>query len=461
MISVPTLLFCLWIALMLALFRWQGSRSAALIGLIGGWAVLPTCEYPDWVIREFRELGGPTHALAIPGPPRLNKATALGLGCLLGLVLFDWPGVRRLRLRWFDAPMLGWIASPIASALANGHPLAEGLTLSRHLLLAWGAPYAAGRVAFGEPTALRDLARAWTLAGLAYLPIGLVEFAAGPFWYRWLYGGHPYRFVGADRWLGHRPLGLLEDGNQLGMWAATAAVAAAWLWALRDDCSVGRRRTRVPLGPIAAALVAACLLWQSHGSIALMLVALVPVIPIRLGAGRRLPLRGLAIALTVVAVGVASVGVLAVSRPGGREQVRSMFRGLGKSSFTWRLARLEEHWPQLAERPLIGWGRADWSRLTTDGTFADPVALSLGFLAAGQLGLVGALALAGVLFLPILGALRRLGRLDWWSPPWGHVALATALLALNVADLAMNSSVLLPMLLASGGLTTWVVERRV
>ena len=244
-------------------------------------------------------------------------------------------------------------------------------------------------------------ARAWLAAGLAYLPLGLAEFAAGPFWYHALYGGHAYRLVGSERWVGNRPLVFLEHGNELGTWAATAAVAAAWLWALGDLPSWGGRRLRIPGVVVVASLIAASLLWQSHGSIILMLIALTPLIAVRRpgGYGRWLIVAG--VVLAIAAVAVVGAWAIMVGAGGVRDQFRAIFHGIGKSSFTWRLARIVENLPRLAERPILGWGRADWSRLTPDGTFPDPITLSFWFLVSGMYGAFGLLASAALLLLPI------------------------------------------------------------
>jgi hypothetical protein len=450
--AIPTLLLGSWVVVTILLYWQLGGRRAALIAIIGGWAFLPTGDYSAEVLRVGSEIGGPTHAVAIPGLPWFNKATAIGLGCLCGAVLFDWLTLRRARPRWFDLPAALWILVPIASTAANGNPIAGGLAQSRHLALAWGVPYAIGRVWFADGPALRSFARAWLAAGVAYLPLGLAEFAAGPFWYHAFYGGHVYRFSGSERWVGHRPLVFLEDGNQLGMWAATAAVAAAWLWALGDLPSWGGRRLRVPGVAVVASLIAASLLWQSHGSIILMLLALLPLIAIgQSGEYRRwLIVAGVFLVIAVVA---ALTSMVIVGGPGGIQgQLRSLFHGIGKQSFTWRLARIVEDFPQLAQRPILGWGRADWSGLSPDGSFQDPIALSFWFLVTGMYGALGLLASASLLLLPIAASASRVRSLGWNSSPWSFVALTAVILSLNVADLAMNSGFLLPMLVAAGGL---------
>src|SRR4051794_40813168 len=117
-----------WVVLTIALFWRLPGRDAALIAMIAGWAVLPTAAYPESVFREPFGAVGTMHALAVPTPILANKATAIGLGCLIGVVLFDWPAARRVRPLWLDLPIVGWCLVPIASAAANGLPVAAGLS---------------------------------------------------------------------------------------------------------------------------------------------------------------------------------------------------------------------------------------------------------------------------------------------------------------------------------------------
>src|SRR5207249_3986432 len=151
---------------------------------------------------------------------------------------------------WLDAPMIGWCLVPIASTLANGQPLAEGLAQTRYLALAWGVPYLMGRIYLGSDESLLRLGLALVLGGLLYVPLGLLEFVDGPFFYALAYGSHPYQTEGAARFVGQRPIVFLEHGNQLGIWIASAAVAAVWLWWSGRMRSVGR----VP-GKVAAAIL--------------------------------------------------------------------------------------------------------------------------------------------------------------------------------------------------------------
>src|SRR5258708_3053707 len=121
-VLIPYLLVA-WVVETVVLFSTIRPRDAALISMLVGWAFLPVARYPDKVFGTAIGIISSMHALAIPTNLLINKATAIGLGCLLGVVLFDWATLRRFRPAPFDAPMAIWCVLPIISALVNLEPL--------------------------------------------------------------------------------------------------------------------------------------------------------------------------------------------------------------------------------------------------------------------------------------------------------------------------------------------------
>ncbi|MFO0891983.1 MAG: hypothetical protein U0790_22965 [Isosphaeraceae bacterium] len=454
-INSANLVLAAWVPLTLLLYGRLGPVRGALAALLGGWALLPNAEYPAAMIEWGDETFGWAHACCLAASPLWNKASAIGLGCLLGVAFFDGPALRRLRPRAIDGLLLLFALTPVAAAWSNGLPISMGLAQARHLALAWGAPYLVGRTRFSDSEALRDLGRAWAIAGLVTCPLAFVEFLTGPIGYHWLYGPHPYRFSGAERWLGNRPMTLLEDGNQWGMWSATAALAGVWLWASGERRLLTLGRVSIPMGPVAGLLVGVSLVGQSHGSIVLLAAGLAA-----LAVSRHRP-PGWAVWGGLAAVPATAAAALAylVSRSGGlgglRGTLRSYFHGIGKGSFTWRLARVLDNLDGLMARPVLGHGRADWSLRTSDGRFPDPVGIPYLLLETGFHGPVGGLASMAVLAAPIVRGLIRFRRLDLREPSNAAAAMAAAMLAINLADLFFNSVLILPVLAAAGGLVAW------
>ncbi|WP_165226873.1 O-antigen ligase family protein [Aquisphaera insulae] len=451
--SLAALVLAAWIPISLCLYGKLGPTRGALISLLAGWILLPNEAYPvealELATSQNRFV---VHSLALAADPLWNKASAIGLGCLLGIVLFDAESLRRLRFLALDGAFLLFAAIPILSAWSNGLPIAGGLAQARHLILAWGVPYLVGRTRFASPEALLEMEKAWAIAGLVTAPAALLEFATGPVFYDWVYGQNPYRADGISRTLGHRPLLFMEQGNQWGMWAASTALAAAWLWAggERDLARVGQ--LRIPTRRAAIILVVVAILGQSHSSLGWLACGLAWIAAIRL----RIPKRAIRAAIAAGAVLVVLAAAILVVRSGGpgalRNNVRGFFVGLGKTSFTWRLARVAEHLEAIRERPILGHGLADWSPMTPDGRFIAPVSIAYPLMEAGFHGVIAALASMAVLAAPIVLAARRLARSGRAN---AAVAAAVAILAINLADLFLNSCLLPPILVAAGGLTAW------
>ena len=446
----------LFVAISVFVFSAMEPWIAVLFVILGGWAFLPNVNYPQEEILLGRETLSGVHSLAVTSPSFFNKASLISLSCLIGVILFDWPRLRQSHLpRPCDWPILIWCATPICSVLNNGGTWGEGLFQTRHLILAWGVPYLMGRLYFGESLALRDLDRAWVVAGLLYFPLCFFEFFTGSLWYPLVYGSHPYRFSGDVRFIGHRPLVFLEHGNQLGMWTGTAAAAAIWLWVIGDRQAslISAMRNKSHLVPIF--LLVSFLAYQSHGAIVLLLLCLAPLVL----RGR---IRGISRSILIAVFASLGIAILLVFtwvlfRSGGdpRTAFRNVFVFLGKKSFTWRLARLEENIMQATLHPILGWGQANWSSVGQQGHFTDPVAISLWILGLGMYGLVGFLALTATLFTPVVATILKLWMRVWDRPTLGYVTTALVLFTMNILDLAMNSCFLLPMMLIAGGLNSW------
>ena len=452
---VPTVLAA-WVVLSVVLFWRLPGRDAALIAMIGGWVFLPIAPFPASVFAQPVGSGGSMHALAVPTALLVNRAAAIGLGCLAGAMICDWNSLRRIRPSPLDLPIVAWCLIPLASALANPGapgPVSEGLAQSRYLALTWGVPYLMGRAYLVDNESLAKFAHGLVLAGLLTAPLCLAEFVSRPFLYTRVYGSQPYQLEGAARYVLYRPLLFCEHGNQLGMWVATVAVSSVWLW------RSGRLRTvlGIPGGMVAAGLVGLCVVCQSMGSVILMGGVLALVFVLRRPTSRPNPVYVGAAAAVVVLI-IATAVAEAAGGGGVREQVRDVFAGAGKQSFNWRLARYKEFFPQVMKAPILGWGRANWSA-TADHTFVNPVNLGLWLLALGMYGAFGLVASTLVLTLPVVEVLKWLPPRSWLNPGCSAVTLAAVLLFINAIDTLVNSEYILPLLAAAGGINSWSSRR--
>ena len=233
----PLFALLAWVPIGLYFFYRYPIRVAVLLTFVAGWALLPTgnfvpteAPFPYWILGA-----------ALPAGYFVTKATITGLTALSGVLLFDPRAMRRFRLTWWDLPMTLWCVVPLLSGIANHAlnqgALREGLRGMLYQLLAWGVPYLLGRLYFCDDASLLLAAKAFVTAGLLYVPICLIELGTGPQLYAHVYGFQPYRWLGTERYIGFRPVGFLEDGNQLGIWMAAATLLAAGLWRHTVPCA--------------------------------------------------------------------------------------------------------------------------------------------------------------------------------------------------------------------------------
>ena len=435
----PLAILLAWIPFGAYLFRRYPACVAVLLNFFGGWAILPGAAYipspsdfPYWILGD-----------SLPTSYFLTKATVPSLAALLGFAFFysgDW---RRFRPGLCDLPMVLWCCVPLLSGATHWNTFREGLFGAAYQTLAWGVPWLLGRMYFADQDSMLLAAKASIAAGLCYIPICLVEIVTGPQLYALLYGYEPYRWVGAQRYIGYRPIGLLEDGNQLGIWMALATLLAVSL-------CVRKLATHIfglPLAWVAAGLAVTTLLCQSAGSIVLLLLLL----PLALASWRstlRISIAAMVLAIVTFALLLmlnhATLRALAENNP-LFHAIASGLQQIGRHSLVWRIARDDSHMAVALQRPILGQGRWDWWQ----GGNARPWGLWM--LVFGMYGLVGLAALGSILFLPLL-------RLAW---PAGedrnriHPSLRPVLAALILIvafDGLMNSALILPYLLILGGI---------
>jgi hypothetical protein len=418
-------------------------RPAILINFIAGWALLPSANYvPDNAVFPYWILG-----LSLPSAYFFTKASILGLSGLLGVLVVDRKVFGRFSLRFWDFPMLFWCAVPLLSEIANPQSLTSGLCSSVYQVLAWGVPYLLGRLYFPEMPSLRLAAQAFVIAGLAYVPICLLEVVTGPRLYAALYGYEPYRWVGAQRYLGFRPIGMLEDGNQLGIWMATSALIALGLWKFRSVDQI----VRIPIRTVAAILFGATLVCQSAGSILLLLV-FTPFIVFRRQAVPRffamLLLLGIGCFAALRLANVVSLHDL-VAHNVAADSAARLLKKADRGSFGWRLSQDERYVDGALQTPILGRGEWNWWK----GSSSRPWGLWM--LTFGMYGILGLLALECLLLIPVARVIcspKARSSLDAYNLRF----VFAAVILLSTIDSLLNSAVILPLLLAVGSLSAAV-----
>jgi hypothetical protein len=442
MIIPPLVALFAWEPIMLLIFRRVPVRVALLINFVGGWAVLPAANYvSQGEAFPYRVLG-----TSLESDYFITKATILGFTGLLCVFLFDRASFKRFRLTVWDLAMGMWLIAPILSAIANPDNFLEGCTGEVYQLLAWGSPYLIGRLYFTDTQSLRLAAKAFVIGGLAYIPFCIFEIIKGPQIYARLYGYQPFQLNGAERFFGYRPIGLLENGNQLGIWMATAALIAVWLWRRRTATSI----LGIPILLVAIALFVITILCQSTGAI-LLLLALVPFVFVDPRHLSRTVSIVLVIGILAFAAfriaNVVSVQDLIKDNP-TVHAAASYLKNIGKGSFEWRLSQDERHIDTALDEPILGYGQWDWWHEGIQRPW------SLWLLVFGLYGSVGLVSLEALLLIPALRAVWfPLARSDIGYTNMRHTLSAAVLI--SAIDSLLNSAVILPLLLVIGGMTIW------
>jgi hypothetical protein len=430
MSTFTSVLIIAWLPVAYFLFRRLPGPVAALIVVIAGQLFLP------------QVTATPVSADA-PGPLpipifKFTKATTIGYALLLGSLAVDWRLWRTVKPRWFDLPMAAWCASPLFPAVVNeigpAGGLYEGASLTLNQTIAWGVPYWCGRLYLGSPAGLRAAAAAIVLGGVVYVPLCLIELRFSPQLHNLIYGYHQHEFVQTVRDGGYRPMVFMEHGLMVGLWMASAALTAFWLW--------HERSARV--GWVALAL--ACVTAMLHSTGATVLGAA--------GALALLAARGFRTAMPLVILAVLPPIYVAAryTEVWDGQDLVSLVREWNPEraeSLDFRLRNEYKLLNRAKERPVFGWGDSGDAR-AIGGPREKVVTDSLWIITVGNRGLFGLTALLAALMIPVLRIYLAPGD----SPGANHASAAALAVVVNLylLDLMVNAMVNPVFALVAGGL---------
>jgi hypothetical protein len=208
----------------------------------------------------------------------------------------------------------------------------------------------------------------------------------------------------------------------------------------------------VPIAWISGVLFVTTLLCQSVGSIVL-LFCLLPFLFIRQSyLPRAVAALFLLAILAFMGLRVANFISLRslVEHNAAAYSAAQFFKGIQRQSFGWRLSQDEKYIDTALAEPLLGTGAWDWWKSTGSRPWG------LWLLALGIYGLAGLLALECLQLLPVARILgSKLARGDTQAFDL-RSALAAAIL-MSAIDNLLNGSMILPLLLVIGGLSTQTV----
>jgi len=405
-----------WIPIIIVIFASLPPRRAALTSTIVGWLFLPRISYE------------------LPGIPEFGKISATTIGVVIGLILFDRPGIARFRLRWYDLPMIAWCAGTFFTSVANNlgayGGAYDGASQMFRTLLVWGFPYFVGRICLEGLEGIKEAALAVVIGGLAYAPLCLWEIRMSPSLHRYLYGIQPDYEIPRFG-LGYRPILFLTNGLEVGMWMAAASLCAYWLWRTKTV----RELKGFPFGQVVILLIGTSVLGKSVGANLLLAFGIFLLESVRL-TNRVWPILLLA-ALPPTYVTSRTFGLWS-----GAEviQLTDRFMSERTQSVSLRIVSEDHLMKRAFERPILGWGGYNRCRIIdangkdlfpTDGFW---------IIELGQFGIVGLVSSTLFYLLPTLLTCRRFPGRTWSHPTVSSVGVLGTLIGLYMVDNLSNAT---------------------
>lgn len=413
--------------------RW-GGRRGMLVALFAGWILLP---WYDVVGRSI---------------PILHSKHVFVPGVVLAAsLLLDAPAWRGLRFRWFDLPVVVASVGPFFTSLATGRGPYDGASSMLESFLTWGAPWLLGRAYLGSPAALLDGAKAIVLGGLASLPLCLWEIRMSPQLHRQLYGFHQHNFAQHVRDGHYRPMLFLAHGLMVAMFMAGAALVSYWLWRSRGV----KRVYGVPLAGATPALVVAAFLCRSVGATVLLVVGLAV-----LEGTRWLKAPVLALALAVAPAGYCALRIQGWDTAPLLAQANRWFGPNRAESLRIRLVNEQDLVNRDLQRPWLGWGKWNDSRLRDEEGRDRSIVDSMWILLLGTSGVVGLASVGLLLALPLLALWRSVPARLWGAPPFAPAAALAVLAGIWAVDDLVNAMASPVFPLLAGGVLSFCVGAR-
>jgi len=369
-----------WIPVVLLLFATLKPRTAVAVASVGAWLFLPI------------------HGINVQGLPPFDKFTATSYGLLLGVLLFDARSVIQFRPHILDVPAIVLFCVPFATSISNGLGPDDGLSTMLGMFLTFGVPYFMGRLYFCDPEGMRLLAKAILIGGLIYVPLCLFEVRFSPQLHRLVYGTHQHSFAQTYRLGGYRPDVFMQHGLMVALWMACASLAGVWALLAKAEKHIWK----IPIAVVAIALISTTLICKSIGAMALLAFGVAALMVMK---HTRLRLFLLLVVLAIPAYVVARVGGNWDGQ--GLVDIAEVFAGERADSLQYRLDNEELLKEKAMQRPLVGWGLWNRSRVEDVDTTTD----SLWIIMLGRHGVVGLAACFGMLLLPaaamIINAKRK------------------------------------------------------
>ncbi|RLK07353.1 hypothetical protein [Ruegeria conchae] len=423
--SLAYLMLMVWPIIMVVLFKKLPAPRALLISILGGYVILPPNTYFD-----------------LPLIPTLDKHTIPSLAALvLCLTMLD----QKIRFfpqsRLVSILMLGFLLSPIVSALGNLEPVFAGPVVLpgmtardaiseflKHVIII--IPFVLGFNILSTPDNKREFLTLYMVIGLIYsIPI-LLEVRLSPQLNNWVYGFFPQLFWQQVRFGGFRPTVFLGHGLLVAFFVLMSFLATAAL--LRG--SLGNDRWH-KFG-ILVYLFAILILCKTVGAI-LFAVLFAPIVLFASSRIQRWVMLICAVFLIAYPILRAEDAIPVERILGYAAQIQAE----RAQSLEFRFENESMLLERAAEKPLTGW--AFWNRnRNMDPETGRVLTVPDGYwvLIIGVLGWFGYICIFGMLIFPLLRLWAR--RKKCIGSPDEYVTNGIALmLSINLVDLIPNASI--------------------
>jgi hypothetical protein len=291
-------------------------------------------------------------------------------------------------------------------------------------------PFLLGWRYLRSPADIETILQALVVAGLFYSLPTLFEIRMSPQLSTWIYGVSSSTYATEFRYGGFRPFVFLPNGLALAFFHMTAVLAALALWRAKSKIR------NIPFRGAAAYLAAIIVLSKSAG-------ALLYTIAAGFLVGLTTPRTQIRVATVLVTIALC-YPLLRAADVFPTKPLLDMATALNDERGDSLRTRFEQEDALLArasERVMFGWGRFGRNRIYTED-WGNDISLTDGLwiITMGQFGIVGFLALFGLLSIPVFCAARVLRRVKP-NPEAILLAALSLIVALTIVEQIPNASI--------------------
>lgn len=302
----------------------------------------------------------PLGVVSLPLVPDLDKGNVVGLGVLLGTILFHPERFDYFRVSVLDFLLLVILQGIFLASYMNGHGVYDGISQGLKFVMSFGLPVFLARIHLASPAGIRTFLLCLTLASVIYAPLALWEFRFSPQIHTNVYGYFQHVFQQHMRGGLFRPILFFSHGLVLGRFFAFTAFLALFPMRPYLEKMFGPLGRYIFLAPLAGLVVSMSI---SPFMIFLLLIVGWFVVQRFRWSYYILPVLGF---LWLLAFFVdIEIGFGGVHRFVGFSPERAQ-------SLEYRLIALREYKDTVLARPIFGWG--GWNSGRT-GRAVDSMAL--------------------------------------------------------------------------------------